>query len=348
MAKPPVSKVRDVAKFDVATPKVRDVAKFEVTGSLVELGARLGISLDGDLSVHERLDRAALNISRAAQAMLMAGVDLLAIRAQAEHGTFLEMVEERGMSRDSAYRAISYAQFVSSRTPDEQDRLLALPKSKVLELAKADPAVVDELLQDDGPIDLGMTSVREMRDRILQLERAQTDIKVQLSTAVSERDAAHKRLAKAHRPNRKDQVPTVIADIRAEGVVAHHKLQRVIEDLHPMVAELQGYQGSDAHDWVEPSANMILAGLVAAHTALGHQLQKFAEAFGLTHPVISDPAFDMTEQEVKDVARAFDMSTRHDAYEKALREFERAKDRPRGKGRPAAKPEAPEDYTGEA
>jgi hypothetical protein len=340
------SKVRDVAKLDAA-PEFRNVAKFEVTGSLIALGERLGINFGAHLSTEARMDRAAANISRAAQAMLAAGVDLLAIRAECEHGSFLALVEERGMSRDAAYRAIAYAQFVATRSPEEMDQLLAISKSKVLELAKADPVVIEQLLSDGSPIDIKETSVREMRQRILELERALTDTKVECKAAEAERDAAHKRLAKAHKPNRADQVPTVIADLRAEAVVAQRSMMKVVEALYPAGVELMGYVGGDAHEWVFPTASMTLAGLIAVHHALGEQIKKWADGFGI-QDVTVDPAYGLTDQEVKDVAKAYDQAARHADYEKALREWERSKDRPRAKGRPMGKPEAPGDYVAEA
>jgi hypothetical protein len=353
MAKPTssVSKVRDVAKLApgaaVATAELRDVAKFEVTGALMELGKRLGVDLGQDMTPDERLDRAAVNLSRSAQYMLAAGLDLVALRTQCEHGTFLEMIQERGFSKDAAYRAISYAQFVGSRSPDEQARLLDLPKSKVLELAKADPMVVDVLMQEDGPIDMSAMNVRDMRTRILELERAMTDSNVQLKTAEAERDAAHKRLAKAHSMNRKDQVPTRIADIRAEIVVTQMQMVRLVESLHPMGMEMLDLYETDAASWVEPTAQIALAGLISAHSALGEQIKAFAKGFRLAPDRKLDVAFGLTAQELKDVAQAWDMSVRHAEFEKALREWERSKDRPRGKGRPVSKPEAPDDYQGE-
>jgi predicted Holliday junction resolvase-like endonuclease len=349
MAKPTpsVSKVRDVAKFAEAPVQTSHVAKFEVTGSLVELGRRLGVDIDQDMTPEARLDRAAQNLSRSAQYMLAAGIDLVALRAQCEHGTFLDLIQERGFSKDAAYRAISYAQFVGSRSPEEQARLLDLPKSKVLELAKADPMVVDVLMQEDGPIDMSAMNVRDMRTRILELERAMTDSNVQLKTAEAERDAAHKRLAKAHSMSRKDQVPTRIADIRAEIVVNQMQMVRLVESLHPMGMEMLDLYETDAASWVEPTAQIALAGLISAHHALGEQIKAFAKGFRLAPDRKLDVAFGLTSQELKDVAQAWDMCVRHADFEKAMRDWERSKDRPRGKGRPASKPEAPDDYQGD-
>lgn len=363
MAKPTssVSKVRAVAKvaptpaqtsqhakFDAVPAQSSHVAKFEVTGSLVELGRRLGVDIDQDMSMEARLDRAAHNLSASARCMLAAGIDLVALRAQCEHGTFLDMLQERGFGKDAAYRAISYAQFVGSRSPEEQARLLDLPKSKVLELAKADPMVVDVLMQEDGPIDMSAMNVRDMRTRILELERAMTDSNVQLKTAEAERDAAHKRLAKAHSMNRKDQVPTRIADIRAEIVVNQMQMVRLVESLHPMAMEMLDLYETDAASWVDPTAQIALAGLVSAHQAMGEQIKAFAKGFNIAPGRDKlDVAFGLTSQELKDVAQAWDMCVRHAEFEKALRDWERSKDRPRGKGRPASKPEAPDDYQGE-
>ena len=49
----------------------------------------------------------------------------------------------------------------------------------------------------------------------------------------------------------------------------------------------------------------------------------------------------LTKQEVLETARRFGELTQVHTYEHALREWERAQQRPRSKGRPAAKPVAP-------
>lgn len=343
-------KVRAVAKASVvesavAVQEVRDVAKVEVTGALHALAQRLGIDLTMDEPPSAHIDRAALNLSRSATYMLAAGVDLIAARAQVQHGAFLTLIAERGFTKDAAYRAISFAQFLASRPLDQQERLLALPKYKVLELAKAEPEVLDVLMDEDGPLDLGATNVRELAAQVRDLNKALTDIAVQRDAAASERDAALNRLTKSN-SKRTDQVPVVIADLRAEIAVTLHSARAAVESMYPIGAELANLGGTkEAHGWIDPTAEIAFSGLVALHLAVSAEMKRFAEAFQVSTvdtELLSDPAFGFTELEMTEVARKFDVATRKAEYERALREWEREQARPRMKGRPAAKPVPPE------
>lgn len=345
MAKKPTTEIRDVAK--VAT-KVRDVANFEMTEAVADLAARLGMDVSVVVTPEQRIDRAAHNMSLSAQYLLAVGVDLIALRSQVERGRFGELLEDRGFGKDAAYRAMQYAAFLASRPAEEQVRLMALPKFKVLELAKADPEVLDTLMDEDGPVDLSATNIRDLRARIHELESGMVDVKVQRDTAEAERDAAIKRLQKANNTNRDDQVPHMVADLRAELAVLAQTAKRAIDACAPIGVDLVNLAGiEEAQPWIEPTAAIAMAGLISIHVQLKSQIERWADAFqlqGFDVEKLVDPAYGLTDAETLDVARQWDSAMRTADYEAELRKWEREQERPRAKGRPTAKPVPPKGY----
>lgn len=127
-------KTENVCGFDLST-KVSDFA--------TKLGRDLSMSREG------RADRAAQSLNNSAQYMLAAGVDLLALKSDCEHGEFTALLTARGLEERTAQSAMRYVRFLLSRDENEREKLLGLPKSHVLAIASADPEVIDDLLQNE-------------------------------------------------------------------------------------------------------------------------------------------------------------------------------------------------------
>jgi hypothetical protein len=323
--------------------KVGNVANFEITDAATNLAARFGLNLAD--SKEARVDRAAQNMNRSMHCMVAAGLDLASLQADCGHGEFLALIEERGFEQTAAYRAINYTRFLLSRTDDERERLLSMPKSKVLALAGADSAVIDELLADGENSDLDDLSVRGLRQRIRELEAGTTDMAVQRDKAEADLKAAEKKLKRAARDEDDAHVPVVIADIRAELAALIKKAELAVQSMYPVGVEITGLGGhEEAGVWVEPTLRLGLAGLLSLRELVDGSIKSYAEAMGekakRLHSAPDALAF-LDGSEVKAVAEDWARLTAAHQHEAALREHERAQAKPRGKGRPAKAPEAP-------
>lgn len=320
----------------VIEPQADNVVGFAKTDDVVGFAAALGVSFTGTLD--DRADLAAEHMNRSQRYMLAAGLLLASIKAEAAHGEFTRLTEERGFEERAAQRAMQYALFIVSRSPDERARLIELPKSKVLALAGADQEVIDHLLSD-GEASIDALSVRALQDRIRELEAIAVDTGVQLETTEAKLTAAEKKLAKAP-ADREDHVPLVVAELRAEIAALIKKAELAVDSFNPLGAELMTLVGTDAaHAWADATIRLAVAGLASVQLQVAGVLKKFRSA--VPDAGITTDQSHLSLQEVVETAERWTVLTRAHEHEKALREWEAEQKAPKGKGRPRAKPEAP-------
>lgn len=301
----------------------------------------LGVELSG--SIEDRADRAAEHMNRSQRHMLASGVLLASIKAETEHGQFVELLEERGFEPRTAQRAMQYTQFVLSRPEDERAALVEMPSSKVLALASADPEVIEAML-GDGTERIDALSVRALREELGSLKANLADTQVARDKAETEAEGLRKKLNKGPK-DREDQVPLVVADQRAEIQALTKKAQLSIESLNAIGPEIVGLIGGPAHGWWDANLRQGIAALGHLRLLLDGVLGAYLTALKDNNEGKGDPMpttrSHLTKQEVLETAQMYGQLVALHQHEQALREWERAQSRPKGKGRPANKPEAP-------
>jgi hypothetical protein len=298
------------------------------------LAEELGLQLVGG-SLSDRADRAAEHMNKSQRHMLAAGLLLATLKADAEHGEFTALIEARGFNPKAAQRAMTYAQYIVSQPVDQREKLIKLPHSKVLALASADPEVIEALVESGESIDT--LSVRALQEKIRDLEAAVADRDVRLETAEAEANAAKK----AAKKDRGAEVPTPIFDVRAEAVAQVEKARLAVDEVNALGRDLTNLVGVEGvYQWVDPTARLAITGLIALQVQIDGVLKQFKDAFDLVD-VKPAPMSYLMPVEIEEAAKRFaDLLALHQ-HEKALRDWERQQERPRGKGRPTAKPEAP-------
>lgn len=307
-----------------------------ITDEVHSFAATLGIELSGTLD--ERADRAAEHMNRSQRHMLASGLLLASIKNACEHGEFLELIQDRGFEERAAQRAMQYAQFILSRPEDERELLIGLPKSKVLALASADAQVIEAVLADDGETRIDALSVRALQDRIRELEAAAVDADVELQTAQAE--AKQLREQAKNRKARADQVPHVVADLRAEIAEQARTAQLALAEFQHLGEEIVSLGAAGAAEWSDATMRLAASALMALRLQIEGQLAKCLRALppGDTEPVSLS---SFTQQEADEAQERFAVLIGAQKYSKELRLWEREQERPRGKGRPAAKPVPP-------
>lgn len=337
-----MAKKQPITQLVEANARTSGQIEFTEADSLA--ATSLGIVLSGALD--ERISRAVYAFNNATRYAVEAGYLLLSVKAEVEHGQFAAGIEELGLSSQRASELMRMAKFATTLPEERRAEMLMLPKSKVLELAAADAAVIEDLLADAEGADLNTLSVRELRQRIRELEAAQTDTSVQLDTVTAERDGLAKKLKKRVRDAEDHEgTPIVIADIRAEGAALLKKAELSVDALHPLGVELCGLAGTEtAQGYVNPSLRLLLSGLVALHLQLDGVIKKFADALGDDKRKLASPpeglAF-LDDNEIANVAEEWARLTATHQHEAELRKHERKQAQPRGKGRPENAPKAP-------
>src|SRR5450830_1502562 len=153
---------------EVVETKSRTVREFEFTMEDAIAADELGIVLGGAMG--DRITRAVVSYNMAARLAVEAGYLLLSVKSEIGRGNFIASVEAMGLSTQRASELMQSAKFISAVPKAQRAELLSLPKSKVLALASADPAVIEQMLEDGDVSDLDSLSVRALRLRIRELE----------------------------------------------------------------------------------------------------------------------------------------------------------------------------------
>lgn len=328
-------------KSDVTGNQISHVDKFEITPEVTVVAQQLGLDLDIPLA--DRIDRAAQNLSRSIRYMLAAGIDLLSLQAECAHGEFLPLLEQRGFARPTAYRAMTYARFLLSRPAKEREQYLMLSQSKVIPLAKADPEVLEVLIEEQGSIEkIDALDVRSLRQRIRELEAGKVDLTTKNEALVEKNDHLSSQLrdVRESRMNTTDPVPAVVRDIRLECAELQKKALLSVESIGQLVAEHLDSRSVEIADWDTPIARHLYASLLSLHAIAGGLLSQLRESHGAALDGDGErTALDnFGPDEVKRCAQVYrDLIREHD-HEKELREWEREQALPRGKGRPKKKP----------
>jgi hypothetical protein len=326
-------KAVDLVVLDAEKTKHDNVVVFD-EADVRALGTTF--NLDFDLPKDVRMDRVARHLSQSAQYMLAAGVDLLSLRGECAHGEYLAMLEERGIEARAAQRAIQYTQFLLTLSEHERERMLALPKSHVLTLASADPEVVEDLLGNPDQ-DLKLLSVRELRETIKDLSSRKTDMATQLEKSELEIDRLQK-VVKDLRESRVKtggDVPIPVQDFRLECAALHKKADLAVDDMSDLMLRFLSFE-SDG-EWNLPVARHLTSALTALHAKTGGILAQLRQSYEVSTGV-PDVLDLLSPEEVLRCGQEYKTLIDEHNHEKTVREWEREMDRPKGAGRPKAKP----------
>lgn len=328
---------------EVVTANTRSIALLEYTDADASVAASLGIVIGG--SPADRITRAVIAYNQAARLTVEAGYLLLSVKAESDHGQFEDGVKALGLTPRRAQELMRQAKFVTSLPDEFRAEMLALPKTKLLALASADPEVIEQMLEDGDFSDLNDLTTRGLRLRIRELEAGTTDLAVERDTALADLKAVEKKLKRSARDEDDYGVPVVVADMRAEMAALIKKAELAVTSLHPVGVEIVNLRGHDeASEWVEPSLRLGLSGLLAVRELVDGSIKSFSQGMGEQVKRLQsgpDALAFLDATEVKAVADEWARLTATHQHEAALREHERAQAKPRGKGRPAKAPEAP-------
>lgn len=301
-----------------------------------ELAAWLHIDLEASPNV--RTERAVVAYNVATQNLVESGLLLASVRHEVGAAAFAEVLEERGMAKQRAYELMNGAALVARLPQEQREQVMALHKSKVAILAGASASAVEAAL-DDEDFDIDTISVRALRQKIRDLEAQAVDTEAQLESAAAEAKGLKKKLA---RPGaREDQIPLVVADLRAEAVALVKKAELVLQDLGALRSAITDLGETEAaQEWADATLRLALGGLLALRLQMDGEAAAYLKLMPGSDPT-PKPASYLSKTEVREAALKYAELTKVHSHEAELRAWEREQERPRGKGRPANKPETP-------
>lgn len=327
---------------DISTQaKLRTSVNIDYSEDDQAAASSLGLMIAG--SPLDQISRAAMSLNMATRLAVEAGYNLLAAKAALQHGDFMQKLDDIGFSPQRAAEAMRRAKFVTAQPQERRAELLNMQPSKLLVLADASPDAVEALLED-GDIDPEDLSVRALRAKVRELEKKAADAVVDRSTAEAEAESLRKKLAaQTHQPA-DGVMPVVIRDMRAEIAALLKKAELSVESLVPIETELAGLRWSAVDAWVNPSGQLLMAGLVALRLQMDGAIERIAKKLEMTVQALKEPdaMAGLDKFEAVEIAGVYQGLLRTHEHEAALRQYERDQERPKGKGRPKAAPKAPE------
>ncbi|AJY64143.1 hypothetical protein [Burkholderia glumae] len=299
----------------------------------------LGVSVSG--GTEARISSAISKTNSALRLVIEAGLMLLSIRSECEHGEFEALLESHGMPSQRASEAMTYARFAASLSPEDRDRVIELPKTKVLELAKADPEVLQDLFEDDAKFgELTALSVRDLRVALRDANAKRADLSTRNEKLERERDRLQDELRELHEGRVKTgaDVPVVVQNIRLECAALHKKALMAAEDIGQLGHEFLTKGLPDDSQWNTPVMRHLYGSLAALHAVIGGQIADMHRSFGALldgEPSVLDT---FSPDETTRCALEYRALIQEHDHEAKAREWEREMNRPRKVGRPRNAP----------
>lgn len=181
------------------------------------------------------------------------GVGLAALKERLDHGQFEVAVEEIGLAPRRAQECMQIARFLASQPNDRLKRFSELPKSKVLELAKAEPEVLEDYLNSESEEgeheELEGLSVRDLRNRLRELKEQKQRLADDLTRSEMERDTLSKELKAAgyerYKQSLNNQSPCLL-EIREESLATSDLMLAGIHHLRHLYEQKLGPMAADA------------------------------------------------------------------------------------------------------
>ena len=317
----------------------------QITESEVELANEMGLSLSAD--VPNLFKAAVIKQNNAVNLVVESGLLLLEAkhrldceRSQSENAetlgaTFKDYLADVGLPERRAYEAMCMAKYAAGLPQDERAEILALPKTKVMLLAQADPEVVADLFADEDT-DIQAISVRELKQRIREEKSAKAQATAELKKAELENEKLHKQLAEVNkgRADISDVVPPHVSDIRLETAALYHKAELSIDGIARLIPETHLLDG----EWALSTARSTFAALQSLIALAKGAAVELHKAYGADLDGDHSTLERLTQAEMFKCAVEYRELTGIHGKEAEKRQYLRDQDRPRGRGRPKAAP----------
>jgi hypothetical protein len=137
-------------------------AAFTMSTSALSLAGELGLDLQQPTNA--LLESIINKANASARLIVEVGLELMALKQHCQHGEYQQLIERIGFTKQRAHEFTRYAEFTSSLTKAERNKVISLPKKKVLLLASAEKEMVVELLENDEVFDdIDKMPVRDLK-----------------------------------------------------------------------------------------------------------------------------------------------------------------------------------------
>lgn len=270
MAKRAIEAKSSDSALPAETIAVRNVADSE-------MATLFGLPVEA--SPREWRERGVQAFNQSGYQMAVAGFCFKKLKQSAGKGNFHAALEEAGISEDHATRAITLAEYLQSLDPDQRRRMIAVPYTKALACAKAEPEVVRALL-DAGKLDGDQPlSVRDLQKELAKEKLKNSSLALQLEGA-----KAREERIKARALNRLQdaQMPEFCVVAREESTALSEQISLSLDGIELLIRDnllMPHDDVAEAEKFAEIAAGTAFHALRGLHARLGQQLGQLADHF---------------------------------------------------------------------
>jgi hypothetical protein len=251
-------------------------------------------------SIDSCMDRVTFLANRQFSDAAEMGLILMNVKKQVGHGQFNALVEERGIHKRTAQRAIAVAKMLISLPKGKSDTvsLLNLSQKQLTELTKVPIETLKELDDEDYEV-LAETASKDIRKQVAVLMEQKTEAETALAHAVNELE--NERLRKA--PTIRFDMPVFISELRKDAVVHTELLNEVLEHAQNGIMQLCQLRSMDLNARIS-AAQVVHHAYASIYMQLGQLLSQVHLEFGeYVQGIENLPRFDDAEWQYVDTER---------------------------------------------
>ncbi|MBQ4864400.1 hypothetical protein J8L98_22160 [Pseudoalteromonas sp. MMG013] len=263
-------------------------------------GNTLPINIIMPDSIDDCMDRATFLANRQFSDAAEMGFILLHVKAQVQHGRFIQLLDERGIHRRSAQRTIAVAKMLVSLPKSKSDKLslLNMNQHQLSELTKVPIETLKELDDQDYEV-LAETAGSSIKQQVAELLESKTDLEDTLAHTINELE--NERLRKA--PTSRFDMPIFISEIRKDAIVHTELLNEALQQAQAGVRQLCELRTLDLNDRIS-AAQVVHHSYASIYMQIGTMLSQLHMEFGEQVQGIGNlPQFDDAEWQYVDTER---------------------------------------------
>lgn len=313
------------------SPSVRG---FDDLDKVVTLAGELTINVES--STEELLDRGIKKTNSALRLVVEAGVNFLMAKSKVPHGEFEKLIKKKGVSSQRVSEAMNMARFAAKLPAKQRNSMLSMHKTKAQMLAHTDPEVIENLVDEDtdGQFEeINALSVRDLRNRIRQLEAQNADLDIELDTVVT-REKALKN--KVNKQLEHSEYPGFVVAARHESNALSDKALLCFDDIERLINEMAHMHEAGLNTEHVSMAVATITIHVRSLMSKSAQLIQQLQASGIELPPLGDfpSKLQYTDDEIVQAISDRRLMVDDLRQEALIREDEREAKKPRKRGAP--------------
>lgn len=273
-----------------------------------------------------------------ARAMAKQGFGFIALKGQMEHGAWIDWLENNNFDERRVREQMSVAQMLLAAPESARPKLYGInSKKKLIALASLPAETIEDIAQSGELNELDQLSVREMKQRIRELQAEKADAAKQAETLQLQLESVRKKNVSTEA-----QFPLFYTEARQESAAVSEaailnidSLQRLIDETEAALMNTARLSTTDsgAENFTLLAAKSLVLH-VRAVAARANDLLRNVAQWECAQDIDLTAELLMTDAEAENFIHIRSMLIQQNRHEEIMREQARAMSQKRGRGRP--------------